>query len=387
MNVKILSADWVLPVSSEPIKKGAIAVINNLIEDVDCQENIVQKYPGAFIEVYEGKVILPGFINSHTHLDFSLYQNQLKMKNNETFFDWIDRVISLQPKTTLEMRKKGAVEGVKQITMSQTAVVGDITHNPFSCTMLQESGLSGVCFHELSGFLPEMAESLMNAACEAIKEISTSNFNHVVVPHSPYAVSEKLLKMLGKKGGLTSFHLAESKDETTFLLKGEAKMKKIMEGLGKWNRNWKPPKVSPVKYFFDLGLLHEKSLAVHMVEVKEKDYPLLEQSKTNICLCPRSNLWLKNGLPPAKDYIDLGLNVCLGTDGLGSNDDLNIINEMKAFKKFFPEIPDKTIVEMTTINSAKSLELQKNFGSLEKGKKPSFAFMDILDKENPYSFF
>jgi len=388
MGQKILSADWILPVSSAPVKNGSIVFDDEKILYIGSYVESVQTFPNAIKADLPGKVIIPGLVNPHTHLDFSLYKDQLVMQKDETMFDWIKRVVDLQPVTTIEMRKAGAIEGIKEMQEEKIALIGDIVHDPFSAELLEKEKFQGVCFHELSGFLPDKAKGLFLEARETVNRLSghSENFAHYMAPHSPYAVSEELLKLIAQERQRTCFHLAESQDEVTFLKQGEPRMQKIMENLGKWDDNWQAPGCSPVRYFAALGLLHEKSIAVHMVHVEEKDYAILQATKPNICLCPRSNVWLNNGLPPAEAYLALGLNVCLATDGLGSNHDLSMLNEMRFFKKQFPKVDAATVLSMGTLNGAKALGMNKHFGALEVGRLNRMTLVSNPDRSNPYSF-
>lgn len=387
-DLKILSADWVIPVKGDPIPGGAVAIESGLIRFAGTSQEAASLFPGAHTTRLNGKRILPGLINAHCHLDNCFLADKLSLSPEETFFDWIARMISEQERHSLETKKKAALQGISQLVKSGTVAIGDITHDPFTAPALEEAGLEAVFFHEAIGFLPEEAERVYEEKLEAMTALKkTSKSEHFISPHSPYSVSRDLLKKIASRSSRVSFHLAESRDEVEFLKKGHPKMEAILKSMGKWDLSWKPPGVSPVRYFNEIGLLHPKAVAVHMVRVEERDYPVLEQAKPNICLCIRSNERLRNGLPPVHDYLDMGMNLCLGTDGLGSNDDLSILNEMRHVKKRFPDLKDEAIVRMGTMGGAAALGLEEKFGALEPGKSSRLAVVDSGENAgDPYSF-
>lgn len=383
--LQTLSADWIIPVKGDPIPGGCVVCDAHSVLFVGTVSDATSLYPETQVIRHSGKVILPGLVNAHCHLNHSCLNGRIPMEATDTFFDWIEKVIAEQVSDS--EKDTAAQEGVSQLTGSGTAAVGDIVTDDFTVPLLEKSGLSGVFFHETVGFNPEEADKIYAEKLMLIAGLQKSAaFQHFIAPHSAYSVSRPLLEKIAQTGMPTSFHLAESKDESVFLKKGHPKMEKILTSLGKWDPHWKPPGLSPVQYFHETGLLHEKSLAVHMVWVEEKDYPFLEKTKPNICLCPRSNHRLNNGYPPVKDYLGMGLNLCLGTDGLGSNEDLSILNEMKYLKKILPDLEEQKIVRMGTLGGALALNLENRLGTIEAGKMKNFAIVDNGNSAHPYSF-
>ncbi len=379
------SADWILPVVKDPIKNGAVVSSQDSILFVGDAGEASTLYPEAEKIHHAEKSILPGLVNAHCHLNHCTLKNRLPLRDDETLFDWIGKVISEKTETSEDEKIRATLEGIQQCKESGTVALADIITEPFVLSLLEEPDLTTVCFHETTGFLPEQAEAIFLERLSYLEELQRrSAMEHFLSPHSPYSISRELLEKIARTGSRTSFHLAESREEVEFLKKGHPKMEQILKSLGKWDLKWKPPGLSPVRYFYDVGLLRENSLAVHMVCVGEEDYPVLEKSKPNIALCLRSNTHLRNGLPPVRDYLELGLNLCLGTDGLGSNEDLSLLNEMQYVKKCFPDLDDAVILQMATLGGAKALGLEEQFGSLEPGK--SGKFMVVGCEGGPYGF-
>ena len=342
-------------------------------------------YPEAEKTHHAGKAILPGLVNAHCHLNHSYLKNRLPLQEGETLFDWIGKVISEKTETSEEAKTLAAKKELRKCNKNGTVALADVVTEPFVLPLLEESGATTLCFHETTGFLPEQAEAIFQERLSHLQELQKrSAMEHFLSPHSPYSISRELLEKIAGAGLRTSFHLAESREEVEFLQKGHPKMEQILKSLGKWNPKWKPPGLSPIRYFYDVGLLRENSLAVHMVCVGKEDYPVLEKSKPHIALCLRSNAHLRNGLPPVRDYLELGLNLCLGTDGLGSNHDLSLLNEMRYLKRCFPDLHEATILRMGTLGGAKALGLEEQFGTLEPGKSDKFLVVEC--EGSPYGF-
>ncbi|MBI5187151.1 MAG: amidohydrolase family protein [Nitrospinae bacterium] len=386
--LKRLSARWIIPVKGDPIPNGCIVTHSQSVQFIGSIEEASSRFPEAERIHHPGKAILPGLVNAHCHLDNGFLKNQITLPHDETFFDWIRKVIATQRVIPHDKKKEGMVQGVAQLKESGTVAVGDITHDPFTLSLLREAGLAAVCFHEVVGFLPEEAEDIYRDKRECLAKFGKSpGLTHYISPHAPYSASRELLRKIAEGRERVAFHLAESRDEVEFLQRGNKKMEEILKALGKWDENWKPPGLSPIRYFHEAGLLHHRAVAVHMVYVAEEDYPILEETKPNICLCPRGNTRLKNGLPPVRAYREMGLNLCLGTDGLGSNEDLSLLNEMRYLKKCFPDLEDAAIVRMGTVGGAVALGLEERFGVIEPGKADKFLIVDCAgEEEGPYSF-
>jgi len=385
--LRALTADWVLPVTSPPIREGSVVLGRESIRFVGSSLEAGERFPEAERIALPGRIILPGLVNAHCHLDNCFLQNKLPLSPKGGFVDWLRRLIALQEGISAEEKKKMAASGLAQIRESGTAALADITHDPYTLALLEQTEIEAVCFHEIVGFLPAEADAIYREGRTLVAGIQgASPFQHLLAPHSPYSVSRELLERIALGQPRVTFHLAESREEVEFLRQGHPAMEGILKSLGKWDPRWTPPGISPVRYFDEIGLLHPRAIAVHMVWVKEEDYPVLERTRPSICLCIRSNDRLHNGRPPVRDYLKIGMNLCLGTDGLGSNEDLSVLNEMRYVKKRFPGLRDEKILEMGTLGGAKALGLAQRFGSLEPGKSAQIAIIDRGSDKGPYAF-
>jgi 5-methylthioadenosine/S-adenosylhomocysteine deaminase len=142
--------------------------------------------------------------------------------------------------------------------------------------------------------------------------------------------------------------------------------------------------ITPLKYLERLGLLSQRLLAVHMTQLDDEDIESIKRYNVNVIHCPESNLKLASGLCPVQALIQSGINVALGTDGSASNNDLNMLGEMrtaafigKAASGDPSALPAMTILKMATINAARALDLDQHIGSLLPGKSADMVAIDL----------
>ena len=135
-----------------------------------------------------------------------------------------------------------------------------------------------------------------------------------------------------------------------------------------WDDAWLPPEATPVAYLARLGLLSERSLAVHCVQLDRQDHSWLQSRGVTVVACPRSNKRLGVGTAPIPELLREGIAVALGTDSLASAPDLDLFAEMAALRKDHPALAPAAVVRMATFNGARALGLADRLGSIEPGK-------------------
>lgn len=366
----IHTARWVLPVTSPPLPDGAVVVQGKTIQAVGPRPTLVKEHKGRIIS-HENAVLFPGLVNAHTHLEFSALKGSIE--KCDSFPQWLKRIawrrILLSQKRIVEAAK----EGVEELVKFGTALVADVANLTDTGQLLDGKPLAGLIFHELIGLNSEKAEEVFNRCAQTVAAYRPSpSVVHSISPHSPYTVSPALFQKIKahcqKSALVTVVHLAESREEVELCLKGSGPLKDLLNKAGVWDKNWKVPKASPVDYLDQLGFLDGYTLAVHLTQATLADVKVLAQRNVSICLCVRSNEFTGVGRPPVRLFTDAGLNICLGTDSLASNWDLNILNEMRAVKEIAPELSLEAILSMGTINGARALGFDHRLGSLEPGK-------------------
>jgi cytosine/adenosine deaminase-related metal-dependent hydrolase len=228
-------------------------------------------------------------------------------------------------------------------------------------------------FVELFGLQTESLEAAMDRLPQpARRTLANGQENVSLAVHAPYTASESLLKeakdWTSERAKVVSIHAAESEEESLFLRTGKGPLRDLLEERGMEPGKWQHPGCGAVTYLDRLGFLDSLSLCVHVVQVSEEEIHLLQRSRAGVCLCPRSNLYIGNGLPPVRQLLDAGVPCALGTDSLASNADLNLFEEMTVLADQCGIGPD-VVLAMATFHGARNLGLTSHYGSLEKNKR------------------
>ena len=382
--MKIYKAGWVVPVSSVPVRRGAVAVRDGLVFAVGSAEDViraVQQGPGepcpagsVEIEDLGDAVLAPAFVNAHTHLELSWMRANPVLRGG--FMDWVRAMITrIAPSPeTIQAAIRAAIVTIES---SGTAAVGDVGNGTEALPMLRASRLAGRFFLETIGARSDDADARF---CEAVRRLTAlpgakGAFPASIVPHGPHSVSAPLLRRIGEAaaadGSVISVHLAESQAELDLLLSGTGPFRELLEGIGAIGRGWRPPGLSPARVLDEAGLLGPRTIAVHGVHLDCDDAALLAARGATLALCPRSNTMLGVGDAPVGMLLAAGVRIALGTDSLASNTDLDIMAELAALRRLAHDADPASILRAATLSGAEALGLGRTHGSIETGKRAS----------------
>ncbi|SKA93215.1 Cytosine/adenosine deaminase [Paucidesulfovibrio gracilis DSM 16080] len=309
-------------------------------------------------------VLCPGVFNAHTHLEMCHLLG--KTVTGQGFTAWMK---SLVANPMYDMSDTEVAAHCRRIKQLGTAHVADISTKqaPRLAGILDDSGIFFAAFREMIFF---------DAPNERTEYIPAGAFERGVLScagHSPYSTHPGLLRG-GKAACRTlgrpySLHLAENEEESRILMGERIEFVELLERANIPMKDFRPPKTSPVRYALELGLLDEHTLAVHCVTVDQEDIRLLAETGTNVCLCPRSNAHIGEGRAPWEQLWRAGVNLCLGTDGLCSNADLNIWNELAwMLERYEDGLDPEHALALVTRNPARALGVDHVLGSLTPGK-------------------
>ena len=386
MSNLILSAETVLPISAKPITDSAVAVSDGKILEIDKPTLLTKKYRN-FKHVRLGKgILLPGFINGHIHLELGWIQPHIG--NFSNFTEWLAQIITAKKNHKLTRRglQDSVRKGISSLIDCGVTTVGEISSfGGADISVLKKSGLRSIIFEEL-----------FDKDTDFVKEkVYTRDglLESRPFPHAPYSCSPALLKevyKLAKKSGIpTGIHLGESPDETDFIKQKTNNFENRIFPLIEKNSFKRPSAKNPVDYLskYNKGL-NLKSTIIHAVQLKKEEINLLKKKPVGIVLCPRSNLFLKVGVPPLKHLVKL-TRLGLGTDGLSSNYNLDFFEEMTALhlllSKFMGKEASFQTVYCATLGGARSLFIEEKTGSIEPGKEADLIFLSYKNKPgDPY---
>lgn len=380
--MKILSAKYVLPISAEPIESGAVALEKDRIVAVGKSAEIIGKFPEATEENLGEAVILPGFVNAHSHLEITAMRGFLDDLDAD-FSAWLLTLSKTRDEILSDENiKTAAVFGALEGARGGVTCFGDIGRfGVAGFEALKKNGLRGVLFQETE-FSPvnENAADDFAKLREKFLELKSSETHLVKVglsPHSPYTVSRALFEKIAdfalQENVKLTIHTAESEEEESFLKFGTGFFAELYK---KYGFEWNAPQVSSIKYLEKINILQTKPLLAHCVKVSEKDIEIIAETDARIAHCPKSNAKFGHGIAPFKKFLDAQIKTAFGSDSVASNNTCDILEEARFATLFARNLSEKQrflsakeVIETATLGGAKSLGLENEIGSLEAGKQ------------------
>ncbi len=315
-------------------------------------------------------IILPGFVNTHTHLELTNLHNQLT--HFFSFTDWLSQLIHQKQSCSQEDFLASVQEGVRMSLASGTTLLGDTISSGVSCDGLNSVKIRQVVFVETLSLSPDLAaESLatLNARLDQVSqdELSVSG----VSPHAPYSVSPELYRrsaeLARRKGKPLTTHVAETQEEIQFLETGTGEFRNFLTKLGVLPADWTPPRLPPILYLDALGVLERPCVLIHCNYLDRESMAKILKSRSSVVYCPRSHAFFGHAEHPVRQLLDFGINVALGTDSLASNSSLSILDEMRFVFKTRKDLKPKEIFQAATLNGAAALNLSGTVGRLRRG--------------------
>jgi 5-methylthioadenosine/S-adenosylhomocysteine deaminase len=354
------------------IDNGAVAIKGGRIVAVDHSAAIDSQFAAREVVNATGKAVIPGLINGHTHIPMVLFRG---LADDLDLQEWLTKYIfpAEAKNVTEEFVRAGTRLGLAEMIRGGTTTYCDMYY--FEDAIADETfkaGMRGVLGETVIDF--PVADNKTNEQAMAYVEkfISRWKGNALIVPaiapHAPYTVSEEHLKAVralsDRTGAPIVTHISETKREVDDSIKSKG--------------------ASPVDYLNRIGFLNNRVIAAHMVWPSESELEILKRLSVGIVHNPQSNMKLASGVAPVPQMLKENLAVGLGTDGAASNNDLNMWEEMDTAAKLHKLVSkDPKVVtaeeafEMATVRGARALHLEKEIGSIEKGKRADLAIVDL----------
>jgi len=378
----IYAASWLINTDSDPLPGGAIAVAGGAIIATGQLADLRRDHPAAPVVEYPGCALLPGLINSHTHLELTHFPSwRLRTHveyNPRRFVDWVIQVIKIKRGLGRDDYAASVREGIRMCLESGTTAVGEIVCDPTLAVLYRSSLLSGRLFFELLGHDQVRFRTQMEQALAVCDDLDPGSFLAGLSPHTPYTIAEENLAPIREaalaKGLPLAIHISESLAEGEFMADSAGPLADELYPFVGWERYLTPPRhCSSTELLDRAGLLTPSTLAVHCVHVTLNDAEILKRRGVHAVLCPRSNDRLDVGRPPVSLLKKLGIPLALGTDSLASNDSLSLWEEMRYALQAFPrDLSPQEVFTMATAKGAAALGISASHGSLEPGKRADF---------------
>ncbi len=370
----IISGGTVVTMDGEKrlILNGAVAVKADKIVAVGAAGEIARQFSSKQTINANGKVIIPGLINAHTHIPMTLFRG---ISDDLDLQEWLTKYIfPAEAKNVSEdFVRVGTRLGLAEMIRGGTTTYCDMYY--FEDAIADETykaGVRGVLGETVIDFPVPDNKTWNEAMAYAEKFVNKWKNNPLVVsaiaPHAPYTVSTEHLqavkKLSDKTGAPIVIHVAETNKEVDDSLESK--------------------KLRPVEYLANIGFLNNKVIAAHVVFADETELDLLKKFGVGIAHNPQSNMKLASAVAPVPQMLQMNLPVGLGTDGAASNNDLNMWEEMdtaaklhKVFAKDPKVVAAEQAFEMATIRGARALHLDNLIGSLETGKRADIVIADF----------
>ena len=383
--IKIYSARWVISSASAVIDNGAIAIEGAKVVGVGFSDEIKTKFPQAECEHYDESAIIPGLINTHTHLELTAMRGYLE--NEETnFFAWLRKLtLARLELMTPDDIQVSATWGACEAARAGITAVGDASDSAVSSmTALKEVGLRGVVYQESFGPDPRLVtenfEKLTTKVAQ-LRGLESTRVKVGVSPHAPYTVCGKQLELISdfaKSERLPlMMHAAESAAEDLLIRDGCGL---FAEGLAKRGIEWKAQGISSIQYLHERGVLSVQPLLAHCIRVDERDIEKLVASHSKVAHCPKSNAKLGHGRAPFAEFLRHGVVTGLGSDSVASNNTCDMLEEGRfagLIARSDAHVSAAEVFTTATTGGSRCLELEGVTGELAEGVQADFAVLSL----------
>lgn len=387
--MRILTANYVFPISSAPIACGAVVIEGGKIVEVGPREIFLAKYPEVEYTDYGEAAILPGFVNCHSHLEITALRGALDSVEHD-FGAWLLKLNSLRAGMGDEEIETAAVSGALEGAQCGVTTFGDIGRiGKIGTNALKRAGLRGVVFQETefsadARTADDDIEKLKDKFL-ALRERGTDLVEVGISPHSPYTVSGKLLEKIARfaldETVRMSIHAAESPEEDELLCRGTGFFTSVYE---RFNVAWESPLCSSIAYLERTGILACRPLLAHCVTASDEDISIILNTGSSVAHCPKSNAKFGHGSAPLEKLLDAGVTVGLGSDSVASNNICDILEESRFAALMARVRPGRLrfvsaneVLKAATLGGARALGLGDVVGTLEPGKFADIAVVSF----------
>ncbi|MGR9116526.1 MAG: TRZ/ATZ family hydrolase [Gammaproteobacteria bacterium] len=375
MQVDILiHARWIIPVEPESVtyEHHTLVIDDGKIVDLLPTAAASRKYQANTVENLEQHALIPGLINSHTHAAMTLLRG---IADDLHLMDWLQNHIwPLEQKWVGEAFVRDGVDlAIAEMIRGGTTCFNDMYFFPeITAHQAIHHGIRagiGLILIDFASAWADNSDHYIEKGLELHDQLRhESLISTVFAPHAPYTVSDAPLKKIRTFADELEIPIHMHVHETRHEVEQEQ---------AKFGKR-------PIQRLHELGLVDPSFLAVHMTQLNEAEIELFADAGAHIVHCPESNLKLASGFCPVAQCLDAGINVALGTDGAASNNDLDILGEMrtaallgKTVAGDASAVPAMTALKMATINGAKALGLDHEIGSLSIGKAADVVAIDL----------
>ncbi|WP_409200167.1 amidohydrolase family protein [Methanobrevibacter sp. DSM 116169] len=351
-------------------KKSSLLIENDKIAKID--ENIDEKSASKIIDG-KNKILMPGFVNTHTHLSMTLFRS---IADDLSLDSWLnDHIWPIEAKLNKDYCYSGALLGAIEMIKSGTTTFSDMYfYMDGVAEAVDKAGIRGILSYGMIDFGDvEKRKNEIKESVSLYKNFNNSADGRIKVffgPHSTYTCSKELLEESRVQASKYNTKLHIHMNET------EKEINDVKEATG----------MRPFEYLNDIGFLSDDVIAAHCVWLSDKEKALIKEKGVKVSHNPCSNMKLSSGVAPIYEMMKNNVSISLGTDGASSNNNLDMIEEMK-FASLLQKVNTlnplalkaEEVINMATLNGADALGLNNEIGSIEEGKKADLILIDTRE--------
>jgi cytosine/adenosine deaminase-related metal-dependent hydrolase len=354
----------------EPVADAAFLVEKNQFVQAGPAKTVLREYSGEILDLGD-VAVLPGLINAHCHLDYTLMRGAILPAHS--FSQWVGRINALKRSISDTDYLFSMIQGFAELQRNGVTTVLDIVANPQIFPFLPTPPIRAWFFLELIDVRPRPWNDANAFGSWLFFSKNRDTLGGVgLSPHSPYTASSELYRLsleCSQRFGMpVTTHLSESSEEFEMFSRGEGDLYQFLKKIGRPMNDC--GKRTPLRHLIQNGLIDPNCIIAHLNEVDLVDLELLattEWRTLNIVHCPKSHRFLHHNRFPLESLTERGLNVSLGTDSLASNDSLNLFSEMRTARQNYPSLSPENVLQMTTVCPAKALHKENALGKIALG--------------------
>ncbi|MCX6900376.1 MAG: amidohydrolase family protein [Verrucomicrobia bacterium] len=344
-------AKYVLPIASPLIEDGVVGVEGDRIAAVGRRADFNE----PMTDLGE-RVLLPGFVNAHCHLDYTNMAGKLPFKGS--FADWIADMVVMKRKWWTSDYAASAKAGLAALVQSGTTTVCDIAASPSNLDMVANAPVRVLSCLELIDVAGKAAAEKFWDRCAGLS------------PHAPFTASEELYRNVHsfcrQRGKIFTTHIAESNEEAAMFERAEGPLYELLAVLGRSPEDC--GRGSSVAWLDGCGVL-EGMLAIHANCLSDDDAARLARARAAVVHCPSSHRFYSHPPFPFDRLRAAGVPVCLGSDSAASGTTLDMRAEMREFLAAFSSVRPAEALAMATMTAAKALNQPGLTGILTAGSR------------------
>jgi cytosine/adenosine deaminase-related metal-dependent hydrolase len=360
----IIRARTVVTMTGPPIDNGAVAVKGNRIRAAGTFPEVAGLFSGAVLDLGE-RVLMPGLINAHCHLDYTMLRRAIQPPHG--FTAWVQRLNAIKRSLRDEDYLGAIQEGFKELRKWGTTTVLNIESFPELMNRIPPPPIRTWWFYEMIDIRQRITtEDLLEGAGIFFRKHSDWLGGFGLSPHAPYTASAALYELASACARQDSMpvttHLAESEEEAAMFRRASGPLYELMRSMGRDMSDCGHG--SPLSLLLRKDLIGSDWIVAHMNDLDDFDFALLKTTPLHVVHCPASHRYFGHQPFPMERLRQIGINVSLGTDSLASADSLSMFAEMRHVRDNHPSVSPLDTLKMATVNPARALRRPNDLGCI-----------------------